>query len=47
MNRPVALDYALLAGIGVIWGSQFVFNELAIRDFSSCSTNWRFATFRR
>jgi drug/metabolite transporter (DMT)-like permease len=33
MNRPVALDYALLAGIGIVWGSQFVFNELAIRDF--------------
>lgn len=33
MNKPVALDYALLAGIGIIWGSQFVFNELAIRSF--------------
>ena len=33
MNKPVALDYVLLVGIGLIWGSQFVFNELAIRAF--------------
>lgn len=33
MKRPGALDYALLAGIAVIWGSQFVFNELAIHSF--------------
>ena len=37
MNKPVALDYALLAGIGLIWGSQFVFNELAIRSFPPLS----------
>ncbi|CUJ95632.1 putative DMT superfamily transporter inner membrane protein [Ruegeria denitrificans] len=34
MNRPVALDYLLLVGISLIWGSQFVLNELAIRSFS-------------
>ena len=34
MNKPVALDYALLLGIGLVWGSQFVLNELAIHSFS-------------
>ena len=34
MNRPVALDYLLLVGISLIWGSQFVLNEMAIRSFS-------------
>ncbi|WP_170759109.1 DMT family transporter [Ruegeria lacuscaerulensis] len=34
MNRPVALDYLLLVGISLIWGSQFVLNELAIRSFT-------------
>ncbi|WP_170351253.1 MULTISPECIES: DMT family transporter [Ruegeria] len=34
MNRPVALDYLLLVGISLIWGSQFVLNELAIQSFS-------------
>ena len=34
MNKPVALDYLLLVGISLIWGSQFVLNELAIRSFT-------------
>ncbi|MCG7521879.1 DMT family transporter [Ruegeria sp. Ofav3-42] len=34
MNRPVALDYLLLVGISLIWGSQFVLNELAIHSFT-------------
>ncbi len=34
MNRPVTLDYLLLVGISLIWGSQFVLNELAIRSFT-------------
>ena len=34
MTRPVALDYLLLVGISLIWGSQFVLNELAIRSFT-------------
>ncbi|MFA3920226.1 DMT family transporter [Ruegeria hyattellae] len=34
MNRPVQLDYLLLVGISLIWGSQFVLNELAIQSFS-------------
>lgn len=37
MNRPVGLDYALLAGIGLIWGSQFVFNKLAIHSIPPLS----------
>ena len=33
VNKPVGIDYALLAAIGLAWGSQFVFNELAIESF--------------
>jgi drug/metabolite transporter (DMT)-like permease len=34
MSKPVGIDYALLVGIGLTWGSQFVFNELAIESLS-------------
>ena len=33
MNKPQALDYSLLAVIGLIWGSQFIFNAVAIESF--------------
>ena len=37
MHKPVAIDYALLVGIGLIWGSQFVLNELAIESYPPLS----------
>ena len=33
-GRPAPLDYALLAFIGVAWGSSFLFIELALRSFA-------------
>jgi drug/metabolite transporter (DMT)-like permease len=34
MRNPKALDYLLLVAVGFVWGSQFVFNELAIRSYA-------------
>lgn len=38
MSKPTGLDYALLAAVGVFWGSQFALNEVAIADFSPLET---------
>ncbi|HMB77302.1 MAG TPA: DMT family transporter [Kiloniellaceae bacterium] len=33
MRKPNAVDYGLLLGVGLIWGSQFIFNAMAIAVF--------------
>jgi drug/metabolite transporter (DMT)-like permease len=38
MTKPVTRDYVLLAGIGLAWGSQFLFNEFAIESISPLTT---------
>jgi drug/metabolite transporter (DMT)-like permease len=37
MKKPSLTDYVLLVGIGLIWGSQFVLNELAIESIPPLS----------
>ena len=37
MNKPAGLDYFLLVVIGLLWGSQFMLNELAVHAFSPLS----------
>lgn len=37
MKKPSLTDYLLLMGIGLIWGSQFVLNELAIESIPPLS----------
>ena len=37
MKKPSITDYVLLVGIGLIWGSQFVLNELAIQSLPPLS----------
>jgi drug/metabolite transporter (DMT)-like permease len=34
MHRATAFDFGLLSGVGLIWGSQFLFNSLAIETYS-------------
>ena len=33
MSKSPLGNYLLLAGIGIIWGSQFVLNELVMKSF--------------